>query len=143
MSTANFTHRDKIGAMKTIAEQIGERLKATRLNRGLSMGNLAKLCGWSGSSRIANYEAGTRSVGAEDAIILGQVLGISPAELMFGEQENTYSWLNDNQKKMLELFNQLPGSEQARMIDLFEIRLQELDEYVEKYLRSRQQKKSS
>ncbi len=62
---------------------------------------------------------------------------------MFGEQENTYSWLNDNQKKMLELFNQLPGSEQARMIDLFEIRLQELDEYVEKYLRSRQQKKSS
>lgn len=107
------------------------------------MGNLAKLCGWSGSSRIANYEAGTRSVGAEDAIILGQVLGISPAELMFGEQKNTYSWLNDNQKKMLELFNQLPGSEQARMIDLFEIRLQELDEYVEKYLRSRQQKKSS
>jgi galactokinase len=61
---------------------------------------------------------------------------------MFGEQENAFSWLNDNQKKMLELFNQLPASEQARMIDLFEIRLNELDEYVEKYLRSRQQKKS-
>lgn len=105
------------------------------------MGRLAKLCGWSGSSRIANYEAGTRSIGAEDAITLGQVLGISPAELMFGKQENANSWLSDNQQKLLELFNQLPASEQTRMLDLFEIRLKEIDEYVEQYLRSRQHKK--
>ncbi|EBF0275659.1 helix-turn-helix domain-containing protein [Salmonella enterica] len=129
--------------MKTIAEQIGERLKTTRQNRGLSMGRLAKLCGWSGSSRIANYEAGTRSIGAEDAITLGQVLGISPAELMFGKQENANSWLSDNQQKLLELFNQLPASEQTRMLDLFEIRLKEIDEYVEQYLRSRQHKKDT
>lgn len=107
------------------------------------MGRLAKLCGWSGSSRIANYEAGTRSIGAEDAITLGQVLGISPAELMFGKQENANSWLSNNQQKLLELFNQLPASEQTRMLDLFEIRLKEIDEYVEQYLRSRQHKKDT
>lgn len=60
---------------------------------------------------------------------------------MFGKQENANSWLSDNQQKLLELFNQLPASEQTRMLDLFEIRLKEIDEYVEQYLRSRQHKK--
>ncbi|CPR20657.1 hypothetical protein BN1221_04440 [Brenneria goodwinii] len=38
---------------------------------------------------------------------------------------------------MLDLFRQLPESEQDRMIDLFQVRLREIDEYVEKYLRGR------
>ncbi|AML58149.1 hypothetical protein AXX16_2448 [Serratia rubidaea] len=38
---------------------------------------------------------------------------------------------------MLALFRQLPEAEQERMVDVFQKRLKEIDEYVEKYLRGR------
>lgn len=123
--------------MKTISEQIGERLKALRTEKGLSQGQLAKLCGWSGASRIANYESGTRNIGVDDAAVLSKALNTTPMMIMFGEQGNPSHWLTDKQKKVLSLFDQLPESEQSKMIDLFEIRLKEIDEYVSKYLQGR------
>ncbi|MHC5178630.1 helix-turn-helix domain-containing protein [Serratia rhizosphaerae] len=123
--------------MKTIAEQIGERIRALRAEKGLSQTQVAKLCGWSGASRVANYESGSRNVGADDAIVLARVLGVAPSELLFGDQGDPSLWLNDKQRKMLDLFNQLPEAEQERMIDLFQLRLKEIDDYVEKYLRGR------
>jgi transcriptional regulator with XRE-family HTH domain len=123
--------------MKTLAEEIGERIKALRTEKGLSQGQLAKLCGWSGASRVANYESGTRNVGVDDAVSLAKALGTSPVMILFGEQGDPSQWLSDKQKRVLSLFDQLPESEQARMIDTFEIRLKEIDDYVEKYLRGR------
>lgn len=123
--------------MKTTAEKIGERLKNARTTRGVSMGQLAKLCGWSGSSRIANYESGSRNIGVDDSITLGKVLGISPVELLFGEQANNEQWLTEDQQKLLSLFNQLPTNEQSYIIDLCEVRLKEIDAYVENYRRGR------
>ena len=37
-----------------------------RKKAGLTQGGLAELCGWSGSSRVGNYEAGIRTPGVED-----------------------------------------------------------------------------
>ncbi|HFD3888238.1 TPA: helix-turn-helix domain-containing protein [Serratia marcescens] len=123
--------------MKTIAEQIGERIRALRTEKGLSQIQVAKLCGWSGASRVANYESGARNVGADDAIVLSRILGVTPSELLFGDQGDPSLWMNEKQRKMLGLFNQLPEAEQERMIDLFQLRLKEIDDYVEKYLRGR------
>lgn len=123
--------------MSTITEKIGERIKQLRLQKGWSQGQVAKLCGWSGAPRLANYESGIRSVGADDAIVLAKVLGTTPSELLFGEPGDQSQWLNESQKKMLSLFNQLPDTEQQNMINMFEIRLKEIDEYVAKYLRGR------
>jgi transcriptional regulator with XRE-family HTH domain len=123
--------------MKTIAEQIGERIKALRIQKGLSQGQVAKSCGWSGASRLANYESGSRNVGADDAIALARVLGTTPSELLFGDRGDEGKWLSDKQRLMLGLFKQLPDAEQDRMIDLFQVRLKEIDDYVEKYLRGR------
>ncbi|WP_284961980.1 helix-turn-helix domain-containing protein [Citrobacter portucalensis] len=123
--------------MKTIAEQIGERIKALRIQKGLSQGQVAKSCGWSGASRLANYESGARNVGADDAIALARILGTTPSALLFGERGDEDKWLSDKQRTMLDLFKQLPDAEQDRMIDLFQVRLKEIDEYVEKYLRGR------
>ena len=123
--------------MKTIAEQIGERIKALRIQKGLSQGQVAKLCGWSGASRLANYESGARNVGADDAMALAKILGTTPSELLFGDRGDEGKWLTDKQRSMLDLFKQLPDAEQDRMIDLFQVRLKEIDEYVEKYLRGR------
>lgn len=120
-----------------MSEIIGERLKSLREKKNLSQAQLSKLCGWSTASRVGNYELGVRNVGVDDAIILAKVLGTSPSELLFGEQGDPSNWLTDKQKQLIELFNQLPEAEQERMIDLFQVRLKELDDYVEKYLRGR------
>ncbi|MCS4265130.1 LexA family transcriptional regulator [Serratia sp. BIGb0163] len=71
--------------MKTLSEIIGERLKALREAKKLSQADLAKLIGWSSASRIGNYELGARKISADDAIILASSLGVSPAELLFGD----------------------------------------------------------
>ncbi|EMP4884568.1 LexA family transcriptional regulator [Proteus mirabilis] len=72
--------------MKKVNEVIGERLKSIRESRELSQAQLAKLCGYSAASRIGNYELGERKISADDAIVISEALGISPAELMFGSQ---------------------------------------------------------
>ncbi|EMF7561041.1 MULTISPECIES: helix-turn-helix domain-containing protein [Serratia] len=117
-------------------EKIAARLKLAREKRGISQKTLAEWCGWA-QSRIGNYESGSRNIGIDDAITLSRVLGLRPAELVFGDEDSPENWMNENQKKMLDLFNQLPEAEQERMIDLFQLRLKELDDYVEKYLRGR------
>lgn len=129
--------------MKTMAEIIGERLKTLRENKGLSQAQLSKLCGWATASRIGNYEKGVRNVGADDAVVLAQVLDTTPTMILFGEQSDPSQWLTEKQRKVLELYNQLPESEQDKMIDTFQLRLKEIDDYVEKYLRGRYVKKDS
>lgn len=74
--------------MKKVNEVIGERLKSIRESRGLSQAQLAKLCDYSAASRIGNYELGERKISADDAIVISEALGISPAELMFGSQSD-------------------------------------------------------
>ncbi|AUG99720.1 transcriptional regulator [Prodigiosinella confusarubida] len=123
--------------MKTMSEVIGERLKELRTKRNLSQAQLSKLCGWATASRVGNYESGSRNIGADDAVVLARALGVTPSELLFGEQGDPANWLNDRQRAVLLLFDQLPEAEQDRMIDLFQLRLRELDDYVEKYLRGR------
>lgn len=74
--------------MKTFQEIVGERLKNIREAAGLSQEQLAKLCGWGSQSRIGNYELGKRKISAEDALVLAEVLKVSPGELLFGEASN-------------------------------------------------------
>ncbi|MTC62885.1 LexA family protein [Providencia alcalifaciens] len=74
--------------MKKINEIIGERLKSIRESRGLSQAQLAKLCRYSAASRIGNYELGERKISADDALVISEALGVSPAELMFGDRSD-------------------------------------------------------
>lgn len=74
--------------MKNINLQIAERLKAARSALGLSQRELAEKCGWESQSRVGNYELGTRKISAEDAVTLASALGISPGELMFGNESD-------------------------------------------------------
>lgn len=116
-------------------DQIAARLKRAREQKGISQKALAELCGWA-QSRVGNYESGSRTIGVDDAITLAGALKIAPAELIFGA-DSTESWITPRHRHLLALFDQLPETEQDRMIDLFEVRLKELDDYVEKYLRGR------
>lgn len=67
-------------------EMIGERIKALRESKGLSQAQLSKLCGWAAPSRVGNYELGVRKISADEAITLSKALGVSPAQIMFGDE---------------------------------------------------------
>ncbi|MEM6229926.1 XRE family transcriptional regulator [Shewanella scandinavica] len=68
-----------------LKKRVGQNIKRLRMNAGIkSQAELANLCGWKSQSRVGNYEAGTRAVSAIDAEILAKVLGVSPAEILYG-----------------------------------------------------------
>ena len=67
-------------------KKVGRNIKRLRLKAGIkSQAALAELCGWKSQSRVGNYEAGTRAVSAIDAEILAKVLNVTPAEILYGE----------------------------------------------------------
>ncbi|MDZ4030228.1 MULTISPECIES: helix-turn-helix domain-containing protein [Kluyvera] len=123
--------------MKSMAEIIGERLKSLRERKKLSQAQLSKLCGWSTASRVGNYEGGLRNIGVDDAITLARYLDTTPSFILFGDEQNKGQELPEKQRRLLLLFDQLPSAEQDKMIDLFEVRLKEIDDYVAKYLQGR------
>lgn len=64
-----------------------DNLKAARLAKGMTQEGLALACGWSGQSRIANYESSSpsaREPKVSEVPILARALGVSVSEL-FGE----------------------------------------------------------
>lgn len=106
--------------MKTLSEAIGERLKALREAKGLSQAQLARSIGWSTASRIGNYEIGERKISADDAVAIGRALGVSPAELLFGDQsagDISYGvFLTEKQEELLDVFESLPSEEAERFL---------------------------
>jgi phage repressor protein C with HTH and peptisase S24 domain len=67
-------------------KRVGLNIKRLRMHAGIkSQAELASLCGWKSQSRVGNYEAGTRAVSAIDAEVLAKVLGVTPAEILYGE----------------------------------------------------------
>ncbi|MGI2046113.1 XRE family transcriptional regulator [Shewanella oncorhynchi] len=83
-----------------LKKRVGQNIKRLRMNAGIkSQAELANLCGWKSQSRVGNYEAGTRAVSAIDAEILAKVLGVSPAEILYGNSSDTNSTVNTPQNR--------------------------------------------
>lgn len=64
-----------------------DNLRAARISKGMTQEQLAQACGWSGQSRIANYEsssASAREPKVSEVPLLAHALGVSVASL-FGE----------------------------------------------------------
>lgn len=70
-----------------IKSKIGLRIKESRKSRNLTAVQLAEITGFS-AQRISNWERGTRTPKFEDAEILGNILGVSPAWLLFLDIDN-------------------------------------------------------
>ena len=102
--------------------------------KGVTKADLARVAGVSPQSVNNWFARGT--LGKNSALKIADAYGLSVAWVL-GEEVAEDSGLKPNESKMLNLFRQLPESEQERMIDTFELRLKEIDDYVEKYLRSR------
>lgn len=113
----------------------GERLKALREKQGLSQAALAEKCGWASQSRIGNYEVGTRRISADDAIILGQALGVGPEVILFGspslhsKQLIELAPLSSSEIKMVPLISWVQAGEFC-LSESFEFPTEDLEYYA-------------
>ena len=102
--------------------------------RGISKADMARIAGVTPQAVHGWFKKGV--ISKKSAIALAEAANVSVTWLL-GEKVSEDSGLKPNESKMLRLFRQLPEAEQERMIDTFEVRLKEIDDYVEKYLRGR------
>ncbi|MEN3207930.1 helix-turn-helix domain-containing protein [Klebsiella pneumoniae] len=102
--------------------------------RGISKADMARIAGVTPQAVNGWFKKGV--ISKKSAIALAEAANVSVTWLL-GEKVSEDSGLKPNESKMLRLFRQLPEAEQERMIDTFEVRLKEIDNYVEKYLRGR------
>ncbi|MGE6982898.1 helix-turn-helix domain-containing protein [Kluyvera intermedia] len=102
--------------------------------RGISKADMARIAGVTPQAVNGWFKKGV--ISKKSAIAIADAANVSVTWLL-GEKVSEDSGLKPNENKMLRLFRQLPEAEQERMIDTFELRLKEIDDYVERYLRSR------
>ena len=102
--------------------------------RWISKADMARIAGVTPQAVNGWFKKGV--ISKKSAIALAEAANVSVTWLL-GEKVSEDSGLKPNESKMLRLFRQLPEAEQERMIDTFEVRLKEIDDYVEKYLRGR------
>ncbi|WP_052284085.1 helix-turn-helix domain-containing protein [Kluyvera genomosp. 1] len=102
--------------------------------RGISKADMARIAGVTPQAVNGWFKKGV--ISKKSAIAIADAANVSVTWLL-GEEVSEDSGLKPNENRMLRLFRQLPEAEQERMIDTFELRLKEIDDYVERYLRSR------
>ncbi|QZN97326.1 helix-turn-helix domain-containing protein [Symbiopectobacterium purcellii] len=119
-------------------EKTSKLSTATRLleliARGHSKSDIARMAGV--SRQAVTGWCITGRISKEAAIRLANATGVSLSWLL-GEQVDEHSGLRPKEREVLEIFNQLPENEQEKMISAFKLRLQELDDFVEKYITRR------
>ena len=76
----------KSSQTNVVARQIGERLRALRLERGMKQDTLAHEAGYSSRSAIAQFENGFAVPSVDKALEIARALGVSIGALL-GEQE--------------------------------------------------------
>ncbi|MEO2278766.1 helix-turn-helix domain-containing protein [Serratia marcescens] len=121
--------KDKKTADSTLFERLTELTK-----RGFSKSEMARIADVTPQSVNGWFKKGV--ISKKSAMAISEATGVSVAWLL-GEDVEESTGLDPDEMKMLKLFRQLPEAERERMIDLFQLRLKEIDDYVEKYLRGR------
>jgi len=119
--------------MKDVDNSLISRL-AELNEKGFSKADMARAANVSKQAVTGWFRTGT--ISKASALAVADASGVSIAWL-FGKKVDEDSGLKEREIQMLNLFRQLPEPEQDHMINLFQGRLKELDDYVEKYLRGR------
>lgn len=116
-----------------------EHPQVQRLNeilelKKLTKADIARICGVSAQSVNNWFVRGT--IGKSSAIKLANALGVS-LEWVLGQEVDEKGGLKPDELRLLELYRQLPEEEQKNMLRVFSIRLKELDELYDKYIKGR------
>ncbi|MCU6345957.1 helix-turn-helix domain-containing protein [Enterobacter quasiroggenkampii] len=103
-------------------------------NKGFSKTEMAKIANVSKQAVTGWFRTGKMS--KESALALADAAGVSVPWLL-GEDVGEKDGLKADEQRLLELYRQLPEEEQRNMLRIFALRLKELDELYEKYMKGR------
>ncbi|MDK9364204.1 helix-turn-helix domain-containing protein [Lelliottia wanjuensis] len=110
--------------------KLADRLNELLRLKGINKMELAKIAEVSPQSVNGWFKRG--SISKASAIKIAAALDVSLSWLL-GESEEPDTDLSSEEKRLLEVFNRLPPIERNNMLAAFEMRLQELISFYEKY----------
>ncbi|MCK7149347.1 MULTISPECIES: helix-turn-helix domain-containing protein [Enterobacter cloacae complex] len=103
-------------------------------DRGVTKADMARIAGVTPQAVNGWFKKGV--ISKKSALAIADAVGISVAWLL-GEDVGEKDGLKPDEQRLLELYRQLPEEEQQNMLRIFAIRLKELDELYEKYIKGR------
>ena len=87
----------------------GERVRETRIARGMTQQELADAIGMKSRSTINKIELGSRNTKLDTATKIARALNVDPDYLVFGDEE-------DRKAEIERLFNLLPDDQQESVL---------------------------
>lgn len=88
-------------------KESGRRLKEARQHKGWTLDELSRRTGGVlSTSRLGNYEQGTRMLGVRESLALGGVLGVQPAHLLC--VDGAEGEMTNQENELLRNFRALP-----------------------------------
>lgn len=102
--------------------------------RGMTKSDMARIAQVTPQSVNGWFKKGV--ISKKSALAIADAAGVSVPWLL-GEDVGEKDGLKPDEQRMLELYRQLPQAEQENMLRIFAIRLKELDELYEKYMKGR------
>ncbi len=125
----SLTMKEKIVLNPTLVQRLSE------LNgRGMTKSDMARVAGVTPQSVNGWFKKGV--ISKKSALAVADAAGVSVPWLL-GENVDEKEGLKPDEQRMLELYRQLPEEEQKNMLRIFSLRLKELDEMYEKYMKGR------
>ncbi|HBY9125583.1 TPA: helix-turn-helix domain-containing protein [Klebsiella pneumoniae] len=103
-------------------------------DRGVTKADMARIAGVTPQAVNGWFKKGV--ISKKSALAIADAVGISVAWLL-GEDVGEKDGLKPDEQRLLKLYRQLPEEEQQNMLRIFSIRLKELDELYEKYMKGR------
>ncbi|MEB7500031.1 helix-turn-helix domain-containing protein [Leclercia pneumoniae] len=103
-------------------------------DRGVTKADMARIAGVTPQAVNGWFKKGV--ISKKSALAIADAVGISVAWLL-GEGVGEKDGLKPDEQRLLELYRQLPEEEQQNMLRIFALRLKELDELYEKYMKGR------
>lgn len=103
-------------------------------DRGVTKADMARIAGVTPQAVNGWFKKGV--ISKKSALAIADAVGISVAWLL-GEDVGEKDGLKPDEQRLLELYRQLPEEEQQNMLRIFALRLKELDDLYEKYMKGR------
>lgn len=127
---------------------LNERIAARRKELGLSQQKLADMVGRSHVT-VYRWETGDAEPKGKNLFALSNALRCSPTWLLFGDEDKhpeppneSAPVLDEQQQRMLQLFDALPESEKASIISELEVRVDNFNRLFNEMLKVRKKQNS-
>ena len=97
----------------TKLEEIGNRIKSLREEKGISQDELAKLTGYTSRSSINKIELGKTNLSQSRITKIANALGVTPAYIMGWNHEDDKIDLSNHEKQVIKAYRNKPEMQPA------------------------------